>query len=138
MHGDPIPTLLQVSNLTVHFSKYEGWEKLQSPFLLQTQDIQPPAPPRNMKIATLHLLGISGDGSACFIPSWDGRLGDECESSHSFGVSVKNKPSHCITVIYSSWGSPQCRAPFQIVIHLEIHVATTPRTVVKSQKKKSC
>lgn len=51
---------------------------------MQTEDIQPPAPPRNMKIATLHLLDITQDSSASFIPSRDVSLGDKCEGSHSF------------------------------------------------------
>lgn len=44
--------------------------------------------------------------------------------------------SHWITAIHSNWKSPKCRAPLQIVIHLETCVATTPGTVVNSQKIK--
>lgn len=58
-----------------------------------------------MKIGTLHLSCVSGDSTASFIPSCNGRLGDKHESRHSFDVSVKNKhwKPQCMTAIYSSW-----------------------------------
>lgn len=68
-------------------------------------------------------------------PEVDGRLGDKCESSHSFDVSVKNRPSHCITALYSRRGPLKCRAPLQRVICLEICVVTIPGEIADSQKK---